>query len=97
MKNVTGFGIALLLLAVLVAGYGQKTPDRFDSLVRSDFFAGFAGDQASLERGMQTCEKTLVSDPGNGAGHVWHGSGLFFQAGGGGESCLQGQSPGCRE
>ena len=82
MKNVAVFGVVTLFLGVLVVLYGQqKTEERFDSLVRTDFFDGFAGDPTSLERGMQTCEKVLASDPNNGPAHVWHGSGLFFQSG----------------
>lgn len=82
MKNMAVLGVAVLFLGILVVSFAQqKTEERFDSLVRTDFFDGFAGDQASLERGMQTCEKVLASDPNNGPAHVWHGSGLFFLSG----------------
>jgi tetratricopeptide (TPR) repeat protein len=80
MKHMAMIGV-LLLVAVIGLSRGQQTEERFDSLVRADFFAGYAGDAARLERGMQTCEKTLANDPRNGAALVWHGGGLFFQSG----------------
>lgn len=55
--------------------------ERFDFLVRSDFFAGFAGDQAALERGMKVCEETLAQKPNHAEALVWHGGGLMFIAG----------------
>ena len=55
--------------------------ERFDFRVRNYFFAGFAGDTASLEKGMKICEDTLAADPKNAQALVWHGSGLFFQSG----------------
>jgi tetratricopeptide (TPR) repeat protein len=58
-----------------------QTPARFDMVVRSDFFAGFAGDEARLKRAMATCERTLAEDPKHAEAMVWHGSGLFVQAG----------------
>ncbi|MBI1853653.1 MAG: hypothetical protein HYR85_25220 [Planctomycetes bacterium] len=54
---------------------------RFDMKVRDDFFGGFAGDAAALERGMKTCEDALAKDPGNAEAMVWHGSGLVFESG----------------
>jgi tetratricopeptide (TPR) repeat protein len=55
--------------------------DRFDFKVRAYFFAGFAGDAAALDKGMKICEDTLATDPKNAEALVWHGSGLFYQAG----------------
>ena len=55
--------------------------ERFDMRVRDDFFAGFGGDRARLERGMQTTAETLARDPQHPEALVWHGGGLFFQAG----------------
>jgi tetratricopeptide (TPR) repeat protein len=54
---------------------------RFDFLVREDFFSGFAGNGASLERGMKTCEAILAKNPANAEALVWHGSGLSFISG----------------
>jgi tetratricopeptide (TPR) repeat protein len=69
-----------LFVLLAAAGFliGQE---RFDLKVRNYFFAGFAGDLSSLEKGMRVCEETLASDPKNAEALVWHGSGLFYQAG----------------
>jgi tetratricopeptide (TPR) repeat protein len=55
--------------------------ERFDFLVREDFFAGFEGDQAAFERGMKTCEDMLAKNPKHAEALVWHGGGLVFRAG----------------
>jgi tetratricopeptide (TPR) repeat protein len=69
-------------VAVLLAGAGFLiSQDRFDLKVRNYFFAGFAGDSASLEQGMKICEDLLATDPKSAEALVWHGSGLFYQAG----------------
>src|SRR5579872_3925895 len=69
------FALGLALAGVLAS------QDRFDLKVRNYFFAGFAGDKAALEKGMQMCEEALAADPKNAQALVWHGSGLLFQAG----------------
>ncbi|HKS41931.1 MAG TPA: hypothetical protein VJX74_15050, partial [Blastocatellia bacterium] len=56
----------------------QKTEKRFDYLVRSDFFAGLAGDDAALDRAMKVCEETLAKNPKHAEAMVWHGGGLLF-------------------
>ena len=67
---------------VLVTATGfLNSQERFDLKVRSYFFAGFAGDSASLEKGMKLCEDALAADPKDSQALVWHGSGVFFQAG----------------
>jgi tetratricopeptide (TPR) repeat protein len=76
-------------LSVLVLGAGMlifnmtaaAQPQRFDLLVRNDFFAGFGGDLARLQKGMDACERTLAENPKHPEALVWHGSGLAFQAG----------------
>jgi len=83
---------ATVLAAVLVSGIllfagsprAQNTPDpspRFDEIVRADFFAGFRGDAARLEKGMKRCEEELATNPTNADALVWHGAGLMFMAG----------------
>jgi tetratricopeptide (TPR) repeat protein len=52
--------------------------ERFDYLVRADFFAGFAGDQAAFDRAMRLCEQTLAKNQKHAEAMVWHGSGLLF-------------------
>ncbi len=71
------------LAALLLIGGASLLPaqDRFDFKVRNYFFAGFAGDAASLEKGMKICEDSLAADPKNAQALVWHGAGLFYAAG----------------
>lgn len=71
----------LLALAIAAAQPAAQPADRFDMLVRADFFAGFGGDAERLARGMATCERALAVDPANAEAMVWHGSGLMYQAG----------------
>lgn len=74
--------IVCWVLAAIIGVAVQEGPaPRFDVLVRADFFAGFGGDQARLERGMQACELTLAANPKHPEALVWHGSGLAFRAG----------------
>jgi hypothetical protein len=53
---------------------------RFDELVRSDFFAGVAGDSAALDRAMRFIEQTLAKDSSRADALVWHGAGLVTRA-----------------
>lgn len=66
---------------LLIATGVLFSQDRFDLKVRNYFFAGFAGDTESLEKGMKMCEETLATEPKNAEALVWHGSGALFQAG----------------
>jgi len=66
---------------VLVTAAAPLLAQRFDNLVRTDFFAGYRGDAARLARGMETCEKALAADPTNAAALVWHGGGLYYRSG----------------
>ena len=54
--------------------------DRFDALVRNDFFAGMMGDEARLDRGMNVCEEILTKNPRHADALVWHGGGLIARA-----------------
>ncbi len=56
--------------------------ERFDMLVRDDFFAGLLEqDHAALDRAMKLCEDTLARDPQHSEAMVWHGGGLILRAG----------------
>lgn len=68
--------INIAILAAGIAASGQNAPARFDMRVRGDFFAGFAGDEERLRRGMEVCERALQDDPQHAEALVWHGSGL---------------------
>jgi pentatricopeptide repeat protein len=69
----------LAALAILSAGV-LLSQDRFDFKVRNDFFAGLAGDQASLDKGMKICEDILANDPKQPEALVWHGTGLITES-----------------
>jgi hypothetical protein len=56
-------------------------PERFDRLVREDFFAGLGGDAAALDRAMKLCEDRLAAEPDHPEALVWHGAGLVGRAG----------------
>jgi tetratricopeptide (TPR) repeat protein len=57
-----------------------KSQERFDKLVREDFFAGMMGDEMRLERGMKYCEDILAKNPRHADALVWHGGGLLTRA-----------------
>ncbi|MDT7605479.1 MAG: hypothetical protein QOF61_3476 [Acidobacteriota bacterium] len=60
--------------------YKVRPGERFDEVVRSDFFAGMMGDEARLERGMKFCEEVLSKNPKHAEALVWHGGGLLTRA-----------------
>lgn len=68
------FLIAVVFAALLAA------QERFDLIVRDDFFAGMFGDTARLEKGMRYTEEILRRDPHHAQALVWHGSGLCTRA-----------------
>ena len=72
---------SMLFVAVSPAADEPGPQPRFDDLLRADFFAGFRGDAARLDRGMKLCEATLATDPAHPDALVWHGAGLMFLAG----------------
>jgi tetratricopeptide (TPR) repeat protein len=80
MKFITSVVSWVLSLLIGIAVQAQA-PARFDMQVRNDFFAGFAGDMARLQKGLDACERTLADNPKHAEALVWHGSGLYFKAG----------------
>lgn len=92
MKKI---GLEVGLLLVLAAVFGpmlmadqdgaaapqREAANRFDLLVRADFFAGFGGSEARLAKGMEACERALAVNPDHAEALVWHGSGLAYNAG----------------
>lgn len=80
MTQILTFLLALFVAAPQAPGQ-RPAGDRFDILVRADFFAGFTGDTARLQRAMEACERTLAENPKHAEALVWHGSGLAFEAG----------------
>lgn len=88
--SVTLFCAAAILGCTVSALKGADTPnapqkasdaERFDLLVRNDFFQGIAGDEKALERGLKTCEQMLSKNPKHAEALVWHGAGLMSLAG----------------
>lgn len=61
-------------------GQRETSPQRFDMLVREDFFSGFAGNSESLERGMKRCDEILAKDPKNAEALAWRASGMMYSA-----------------
>jgi tetratricopeptide (TPR) repeat protein len=55
--------------------------ERFDYVVRNDFFAGLSGNRAALDRAMKKCEETLAANPKHAEAMVWHGSGTLYLSG----------------
>jgi hypothetical protein len=85
MKHKTlAYGIAAVagfIIGVLSTVVSAPAQTRFDRKVREDFFAGFAGNQAALERGMKVTGEALAANPKNAEAMVWHGAGLIFSSG----------------
>ena len=73
--------IALLAALLLTLPAGAQETERFDEKVRELFFAGFAGNEDALQRGMAICEETLAEDPDHPGALVWQASGWFYQSG----------------
>jgi len=77
--KLTAVSAALLAFLLSIAS-AQKQAERFDLVVREDFFAGLAGNAEALKRGMAKCEEKLKAEPDNAEALVWHGAGLQFQS-----------------
>jgi tetratricopeptide (TPR) repeat protein len=74
--------INLLLTLAIALSPVVAQQSTFDyNLVRADMFAGLAGDTARFASAMEACERTLAVEPKHPAALVWHGAGVFFQAG----------------
>ena len=58
----------------------QAPAERFDKLVREDFFAGFGGDEEALKRGLAKCDAVLQDTPKHAEALVWRGAARVFQA-----------------
>ena len=73
--------LAVLATVLLAAPAGAQEPERFDETVRELFFAGFAGNEDALQRGMAICEETLEVNPDYPPALVWQAAGWQFQSG----------------
>jgi tetratricopeptide (TPR) repeat protein len=70
-----------LAFSAAVQTASTATPPRFDYLVRADFFAGAAGDDARLAKVIALTERTLAENPRHAEAMVWHGASLLVRAG----------------
>src|SRR4051794_15028355 len=73
---------ALISAAVAVSAAQEPAArsQRFDYLVRADFFAGAAGDEARLQKVIDICEKALEQNPRHPEAMVWHGATTIVRA-----------------
>jgi tetratricopeptide (TPR) repeat protein len=65
----------------MACGAALLAQERFDMVVRNDFFSGFGGNREALERAMKKSEAVLAANPKQAEAMVWHGSGTFFLSG----------------
>src|SRR5262245_28193986 len=75
---------ARLIAAAVALAAGQEPaarPQRFDYLVRADFFAGAAGDETRLQKVIDICERALAQNPQHAEAMVWHGATAMVRAG----------------
>ena len=102
--RVLALTLSLLVAAVVMLGMlsavtpwqaaGQSPPvERFDYVVRDDFFAGLRGDAGRLARAMKVCEELLARNPRHAEALVWHGAALMIQAG---QAAQRGNAEGAR-
>jgi tetratricopeptide (TPR) repeat protein len=73
--------VTTILAMALAIQPSQPPQQRFDYLVRADFFAGMSGDEARMKKAMEVCERTLADNPKHPEALVWHGAGLLFESG----------------
>lgn len=75
-----GLTLVPLMFAAALAIQPPVAPQRFDYLVRADFFAGIAGDEARLKKAVDLCERTLAENPQHAEAMVWHGAVTLVQS-----------------
>ena len=75
------FWLISAAIASFVFGALSRGAERFDYQVRNDFFAGFTGNAEAMARAMKTTETILAENPNHAEALVWHGAGVYFQAG----------------
>jgi len=66
--------------AALAFAQDAPKPQRFDYLVRADFFAGMAGDETRLQKVVDVCERALAQNPRHPEAMVWHGAAAIVRA-----------------
>lgn len=84
MKRILTYcltGLMTCSAAWIATAQEQAPKPRFDHVVRNDFFAGFSGNKEAMARGMKATEAVLKDEPDHAEALVWHGCGVFSQAG----------------
>jgi hypothetical protein len=84
MRGTILLSVMIGVSALSTCRAGDAPPakaERFDHVVRGDIFAGLAGDDAALARGLKACEDALAKDPKHAEAMVWRGAVRVFQAG----------------
>lgn len=77
-------------VSLAVAQEPAAKPQRFDYLVRADFFAGAAGDEARLQKVIEVCDRALAVNPQHPEAMVWRGAAAIVRAG---RAFQQGDAP----
>jgi tetratricopeptide (TPR) repeat protein len=80
INALVGWMLSVAVASMQIAA-AQAAPQRFDYLVRADFFAGIGGDTARLDKAIALCERTLADNPKHAEAMVWHGAGVLVRAG----------------
>lgn len=73
--------LALAATLLAAAAVPAQQEQRFDERVRDLFFSGFAGDPASLRRGMEIAEEALAAEPDHAQALAWQATGWLFRSG----------------
>jgi len=81
MTFISSFFMSLIAIVLTSALQAAPAPQRFDYLVRADFFAGAAGDEARLAKVFELTERTLADNPRHPEAMVWHGAAQIVRAG----------------
>ena len=71
----------IFAMALAIQTPQPQPQQRFDYLVRADFFAGVAGDETRLKKAMDVCERALAENPKHPEALVWHGAGRLVESG----------------
>ena len=77
-------------VAFALAQDASPKPQRFDYLVRADFFAAIAGDETRLQKVFDVCDRALAENPRHPEAAVWHGAAMIVR---GAQALQKGDAP----
>src|SRR2546423_14276946 len=78
---IVGVFLQVTLLASQARQANHVEVQRFDEIVREDFFSGLRGDKGAFERAMKRTEERLKLQPSDPEALVWHGAALYYDSG----------------